>query len=192
MTGLLFLFVGFLLAEEVKSQEFGVVNDADGSNSTASGSQREYRIDTGDLISINVYDEEDLSLKEVRIGSNGKISFPLLGEISVRGLSARRLEEHLVKRLKDGYLKKPAVTVSILRYRMYFIKGEVKHPGGYSYVDGLTVHKAVALAGGFTLRADEDKLTLVREDDPDNSLDQIKLSTQVMPGDVITIGESFF
>ena len=65
-------------------------------------------------------------------------------------------------------------------------------PGGYTFVDGLTVAKAVALAGGYTVRASESRITLVRESDPDNPLDSVGVNSAIQPGDIITVGESFF
>lgn len=156
----------------------------------ASGSDG-YRVGSGDLLSIIVFGEEDMSLKEIRVGTNDMISFPLLGELSVKNLTAKQLEEDLTHRLKDGYLKKPRVTVSVLEYRLFYINGEVKKPGGYNFLDGLTIQKAVALAGGFTERASKDKISLERESESDKKLN-VGLNAAVNPGDVITVDESFF
>ncbi|MCK4865524.1 MAG: polysaccharide export protein [Gammaproteobacteria bacterium] len=158
--------------------------------SVAAEKQR-YRIGPGDLLSINVFGEDDLSLKEIRVGTNGTISFPLLGEVSVRNMSAQTLESNLIRMLKDGYLKKPVVTVSVIEYRLFYINGEVKKPGGYNFVDGLTIQKAVALAGGFTERASKDKITIERETEP-GKVKKAGLNNAVNPGDVITVDESFF
>ncbi|HEB73243.1 MAG TPA: polysaccharide export protein [Nitrospirae bacterium] len=159
--------------------------------STASGFTG-YRIGAGDLLSIKVFGEEDLNLENVRVGSNGTISFPLLGVVDVLGITSAGLEKRLTKMLLDGYMKKPKVTVSILEYRMFFVEGEVKEPGGYKYIDGLTVQKGIALAGGFTERAAKKKIKLIQEKNPDEPLYPVDLSTPVNPGDVISIGESFF
>ena len=59
-------------------------------------------------------------------------------------------------------------------------------------MDGLTVAKAVALAGGYTPRASEGSITLVREADPDNPIDSVGVNVAIRPGDIITVGESFF
>jgi len=152
----------------------------------------EYRIGAGDLLSIKVFGEEDLNLEKVRVGSNGSISFPLLGVVDVLGITSGELEKRLTKLLLDGYMKKPKVTVSILEYRMFFVEGEVKEPGGYKYIDGLTVQKGIALGGGFTERASKKKIKLIREKNPDDPLYSVDLSTPVNPGDVISVGESFF
>ena len=158
--------------------------------SVAAEKQR-YSLGPGDLLSINVFGEDDLSLKEIRVGTNGTISFPLLGEVSVRSMSVRELENALIRQLKDGYLKKPVVTVSVIEYRLFYINGEVKKPGGYNFVEGLTIQKAVALAGGFTERASKDKITIETETAP-GKIKKVGLNNVVNPGDVITIDESFF
>ena len=151
-----------------------------------------YRIDAGDRVSITVYQEPDLSVSGARVKANGTIAVPLLGDLRVAGLTSQELQDLVTARLLDGYLKKPNVTVTIDGYRLYYIKGEVARPGGYSFVDGLTVAKAVALAGGFTARASERSITLVREADPDNPMESVGTNTAIRPGDIITVGESFF
>jgi len=158
----------------------------------ASPGSTEYQINTGDSVSVTVYQEPDLSISGVKVGTDGTIAFPLLGDLPVAGLSSRQIQKLVIERLEDGYLKSPSVTVSIDRYRLYFIKGEVNSPGGYNFVDGLTVEKAVALAGGFSERASEQDITLIRETQPDQPLKSVSPTTAILPGDVITIGESFF
>ncbi|WP_126455613.1 polysaccharide biosynthesis/export family protein [Sulfuriflexus mobilis] len=155
-------------------------------------SKDSYRIGPGDMLSISVFGEEDMSLKEVRVGTNGTISFALLGELKVNALTVRELEADLIRRLKNGYLKKPVITVSVLEYRLFYVNGEVKNPGGYNFVDGLTVQRAVALAGGFTERASKSKINLERETAPGVVHQSVGLNEAVSPGDVITVGESFF
>ncbi|KAF0192107.1 MAG: polysaccharide export protein [Gammaproteobacteria bacterium] len=150
-----------------------------------------YRIGAGDLLSIVVFGEPDLSLDKVRVGTNGTVSFPLLGEISVSNLTPTELEASLDERLRDGYLNKPKITVSILEYRMFYVSGEVKKPGGYNYVEGLTVRKAVALAGGFTVRGSESKLKKIAEGEPGKEI-KVDMDSAVGPGDILTVGESFF
>jgi protein involved in polysaccharide export with SLBB domain len=151
-----------------------------------------YRVDTGDRVSITVYQEPDLSITGVRVKSDGTIAYPLLGDFRVAGLTSRELQNLVLEKLQDGFLKKPSITVSIDSYRLYYIKGEVSRPGGYTFVDGLTVAKAVALAGGFTVRASEGRITLVRESDPEKPLKSVEINTAIQPGDIVTVGESFF
>lgn len=87
-------------------------------------------------------------------------------------------------------MKDPQVSVSVIEYRQFYINGEVKSPGGYHYREGLTVQKAISLAGGFTPRAARNDITLIRENN--NHEKKAKLSDLVKPGDLITIDESFF
>ena len=156
------------------------------------GQPNDYRIDTGDRVSVSVYEEPDLSVTGVRVKADGTIAYPLLGDLKVAGLTSQGLHDLVKARLLDGYLKKPSITVSIDGYRLYYIKGEVNRPGGYSFVDGLTVAKAVALAGGYTVRASERSINLVRESNPDETLESVPPNTAIHPGDIITVGESFF
>ena len=151
-----------------------------------------YRVDTGDRVSIMVYQEPDLSINGVRVKADGTIAYPLLGDLHVAGLTSQGLQHLVIGKLQDGYLKKPSITVSIDSYRLYYIKGEVSRPGGYTFVDGLTVSKAVALAGGYTVRASESRISLVRESDPENPLESVGVNTAIQPGDIVTVGESFF
>lgn len=150
-----------------------------------------YRFSADDTISITVFGEPDLSLKKIRIATNGTVSVPLIGQVQVRGLTGAELEEKLTQLFADGYLKKPAITVSIVEYRQFYINGEVKKPGGYSFRDGLTVERAVALAGGFSERASKSKITIAHEKNTDKTT-RVKLTTPIQPGDVITVEESFF
>lgn len=152
----------------------------------------DYRVDTGDRVSVVVYQEPDLSVTGVRVKANGTISYPLVGDLHVSGLTSQQVHDLVKQRLLDGYLKNPNITVNIDSYRLYFIKGEVRRPGGYSFVDGLTVAKAVALAGGYTVRASQSSISLVRESNPDNPLESVGSNTPIHPGDIITVGESFF
>lgn len=152
----------------------------------------DYRVDTGDRVSVIVYQEPDLSVTGVRVKANGTISYPLLGNLRVSGLTSQQVHDLVKERLLDGYLRKPSITVSIDSYRLYFIKGEVNRPGGYTFVDGLTVAKAVALAGGYTVRASQNSISLVRESDPENPIDSVGPNTSLRPGDIVTVGESFF
>ena len=174
------------------TQDESRLGNADRASESRSTNSSDYRVDTGDRVSVIVYQEPDLSVTGVRVKANGTISYPLLGDLYVSGLTSQEVHNLVKARLLDGYLKKPHVTVSIDSYRLYFIKGEVKRPGGYTFVDGLTVAKAVALAGGYSERASQSKISLVRESDPENPIEPVGPNTSIGPGDIITVGESFF
>jgi len=152
----------------------------------------QYRLAAGDVIRITVFGEKELSLEEVRLTDAGTFSYPFVGEVRANGLTARELENLLVKNLKGDYLVDPRVTVSVLQYREFFISGEVVKPGGYPYQPGLTLRRAVALAGGLTERASENRITLIRDTDPSRTPVKATLDTELQPGDTITIDQGFF
>lgn len=150
-----------------------------------------YKLGADDVISVSVFDEPDLSLREARISSTGTIAMPLIGQISVKGLSIAQAEKLIYNAYLGDYLKNPDVTITIVEYRQFYVNGEVKKPGGYSYREGMTVQRAITLAGGFTERASRTKIKLIRESGTGAAMDAT-LSTAVQPGDVITVEESFF
>ncbi len=151
-----------------------------------------YKLGAGDLITIRVLGEDDLKREKVRLSDAGTISFPILGEIRVKGLTVGALEQTITKGLKPRYLLDPKVTVMLEEYRNFFVNGHVEKPGGYPFIPGLTVRKAISLAGGFKERAARDKLNVIRDDDPAQTLRRVDLSAPVYPGDILTVEESFF
>ncbi len=160
-------------------------------NSASADSKNGYTLSADDEISVTVFGEPDLSLVKTRIATNGTISVPLLGQVQIQGLTTAQTEEKIARLLADGYLIKPAVTVSITEYRQFYVNGEVKKPGGYNYREGLTVEIAITLAGGFSERASKNKITLAHEEDKGNAK-RVELATPIRPGDIITVEESFF
>lgn len=148
----------------------------------------DYVLGPGDLIRVTVFGHEDLS-GEFQVGSNGRVSLPLVGEFTASGLTLSRIEQDIVNRLDPDYLKNPRVAVEVLSYRPFYILGEVNQPGSYPYVNGMRVINAVALAGGFTYRAQEDDLWITRTD---GEREEAGPTTLVRPGDVIEVPERFF
>lgn len=151
-----------------------------------------YKLASGDVISINVFGETDLSFEELRLTDAGTFSYPFIGEVQGKGKTAAEIEQLLSEKLKGDYLVDPRVSVSVLKYREFFISGEVKTPGGYAFQPGLTLRRAVALAGGLTERASEQRITIIRDQDPKRKPEHATLDTQVLPGDTITIEQGFF
>ena len=151
-----------------------------------------YKLGSGDTISIRVLGEDDLKREKIRLSDAGTLSFPILGEIRVKGMTVGALEDHITRGLKGRYLLDPKVTVSIEEYRNFFVNGLVEKPGGYQYVPGITVRKAVSIAGGFKERAARDKINIIRDDDPTQTPKRVDLNSPVFPGDILTIEESFF
>lgn len=150
-----------------------------------------YVLGNGDEISILVFDESDLSM-DAAIGDSGEINYSYLGALTVSGKTPVQLEKEITTALQDGYLVNPSVNVTITQYRPFFINGEVRNPGSYSYQPGLTLDKAIALAGGLTDRASSRRMFVIRAKAADQDKKRIRLSSQVGPGDVIEINEGFF
>lgn len=151
-----------------------------------------YKLGAGDTITIMVLGEDELKREKVRLSDAGTVTFPILGEIKVRGMTVGGLRDHITSGLKGRYLLNPQVTVAIDEYRKFFVNGMVEKPGGYPYTPGLTVRKAVSIAGGFKERASRDKINIVREEDKSGTPKRVDLNTVVYPGDILTIEESFF
>ena len=150
----------------------------------------DYRLAAGDRVRVTVYGHDDLS-GEFEVDGAGQLSLPLIQDIVAVEKTLNQLELDIEAALKPDYLKDPRVSVEILNYRPFYIMGEVNDPGSYPYVSGMTVINAVALAGGFTYRAQKGKIKIVR-DSADKEEVVADTETLVYPGDVIEVGERFF
>lgn len=150
-----------------------------------------YRLGSGDRVRLIVYGEPNLS-GEFTLDGRGIFSMPLIGTLDANGLTASELEQRVARRLSPEYLKDPHVAVEIMTYRPFYIVGEVKNPGSYPYVNGMSVINAVALAGGFTYRARESAFNIDRTVDGQAKRFHGDQQTTVMPGDVITVRERYF
>ncbi|MFH1075482.1 MAG: SLBB domain-containing protein [Pseudomonadota bacterium] len=245
---------------------------------------QEYVIGEGDLLRITVYDNPDLAA-EARVSSEGKIMFPLIGEVGVTGLSSTEAGGKIALLLENGYIKKPQVAVFIVEYRskkvtvlgefikpglvelsgnsmlleviskaggltenagdtlyinrktakagaakkedatiavdlirllegkgananvsifdgdsiyvpkaeFVYVNGEVKTPGAYKITKGLTVLKAITIAGGFTPKASQSRVKIIRKaTDKDEVSIKANMDDLVMPDDIVTVPVSFF
>ncbi|MEA3381934.1 MAG: polysaccharide biosynthesis/export family protein [Pseudomonadota bacterium] len=151
----------------------------------------QYQLGSGDRINISVFGQDDLSV-EIRLPDVGTINYPFLGELKLVGMTAAEVESLIYEGLLGDYLVNPSVSVSIVEYRPFFIDGEVKRPGGYPYQPGLSVNKAAALAGGYTERANRDKITIVRESDGQQFEFSVSVTDMIQPGDIVTVNQRFF
>jgi protein involved in polysaccharide export with SLBB domain len=151
-----------------------------------------YKLAAGDVISIRVLGEDEFTREKIRLTDAGTISFPAIGEIKVLGRTVGDLEGIIVGGLKGRILVNPKVSVQIDEYRQFYVNGMVDRPGGYPFQPGLTVRKAVSLAGGFKERASPNKIFVIREDDPSQKAQKVDLNTFIGPGDILTVEESFF
>lgn len=157
--------------------------------------ESDYVLGPNDVIAISVYMEDDLSFEEIRIGDSGRINYPFLGEIQAAGNTVSGFEALIRQGLIDGeFLIDPAVTVRIVQYRPFYIDGEVESPGAYPFESGLTLRKAVSIAGGFTERASRRNIAILPEGASENEEPALtsNLDVSIRPGDIITVAERFF
>ena len=113
----------------------------------AASSVAPYRFAPGDRVTITVFGQTDLS-GDFLVDGDGHVSMPMVGSISIDGLTAQDTEREIAKRLSDGYLRQPSVSVRIGELRPIYVVGDVKLPGSYPYRYGASVLSAVAMAGG--------------------------------------------
>jgi protein involved in polysaccharide export with SLBB domain len=152
----------------------------------------EYRLGTGDVISIRVYGaDEEIRLERIRLDNTGMVALPF-GEFKARGSTSKELEGAITDNVRGRLLRNPRVWVSVDEYRPFFVDGQVTRPGAYPYQPGLTVRRAVTIAGGFRDRAAPDKILLIREQDSSSRPARVDLNAPIGPGDTLLIQESFF
>jgi len=181
--------VNNLLLTRILSIGIALFISLDISQSIAADSEQ-YLLGPGDTIEIQIFGQDDLSIKAI-LGDSGKINYPFLGELKITGLTVKQVESLIEKGLKAGYLKKPNIYAYISQYRPFYIHGEVNRAGGYPYQPGLTVNQAIALAGGLTERASTDKIYLIKEGNKQNR-QKVSISHRVNAGDTITIEQRYF
>lgn len=150
-----------------------------------------YRLDAGDKLRIVVYGQEGLT-NTYAVDAGGSITMPLIGAVRARGLTPAALAASVTSRLKQGYLREPYVAAEVETYRPFFILGEVAAPGQYPYVPHLTVESAVAIAGGFTPRAQRNAVKLTRTGEGGTAQANVPPATMMRPGDTIVVGERWF
>ena len=157
----------------------------------SASSAESYVLGPNDRIRLKVYGEPDIT-GEYEISNSGQVSIPLAGHIRAAGTTTRQLEKSIASALAKGIVRDPRVNVEIAQYRPYYILGEVKKSGEYPYRHGLTVLDAVASAGGFTYRANENKVFLRRAGAGAEETYPLDAPVPVYPGDNIRIPERYF
>ncbi|MDA9558069.1 polysaccharide export protein [Vibrio sp.] len=152
-----------------------------------------YKLGAGDTIQVSVYGEKELSISSLYIPTNGTFDYPYLGKMTAINKTSAQLQKEIEAGLTGAYLIEPQVRVNIVSFRNIYINGEVKKPGGYPYQPGLTVEKAIALAGGFTERAARKDIELSSGSETGEAgRSEVELSNEISAGDVIFVDDSFF
>lgn len=150
-----------------------------------------YILDTGDRLRIFVYGQPNLS-RLYTVDQVGNIAVPLIGSVQARGRTTVDLQRAIAARLGREFVKDPQVTVDVAQNRPFFILGEVRLPGQYAFVSGMTIEQAVAIGGGYTERASKRTYRITRKLGP--LVDQIEAPGDypLCPGDTVFVYERWF
>jgi polysaccharide export outer membrane protein len=150
-----------------------------------------YRLGSGDEIRVSVFGFDALN-GTYAVSDVGMVAIPLLGAVPVQGHSTDEVETILATILRSRDIApKASVSVQVQKYRPFYILGEVQKPGEFPYAPGMTILKAVSIAGGYTFRADTKQAIVTRsgahpERARANPMDAIR------PGDTILVPEAWF
>ncbi len=165
----------------------------------------DYVLSPADTLEMTIFREGDLTTRS-RIGSDGTVQLPLIGDVKVAGMTVRSARELIRKRYDADYLVDPQVYLNVVDYaqRGFTILGQVTKPGSYDFPGGksLSLLQAVGMAGGFTRTADRGKVVVKRSIEG-GAQETIRLNAKklagdgkdsftIVPGDVISVGESWF
>jgi polysaccharide export outer membrane protein len=153
--------------------------------------ERPYTLDAGDKLRVVVFGQDALS-NNYTVGADGAVTLPLIGAVPARGLTTTQLSGAIGGKLRQGYIREPSVAVEVESYRPFFVLGEVTYPGQYPYVPNMTVEAAIAVAGGFTPRADKDRVVVKRNAQGAAARYAMPLQSPVRPGDTVTVAERWF
>jgi polysaccharide export outer membrane protein len=166
------------------------------------GSPSEDRVGIDDVFEVRVYGEPDLS-GAYRVAVDGTVDYPLAGRLKVVGLRSGEIQELLVTKLKEGYLRTPQVTVTVKERNSQKITvfGQVSRPGQVAYYPNMTIVDAIANAGGFTGIAAKNSVNLRREVAGKIETHVFPVAdiaegrsqnVMVLPGDVLVVDERVF
>lgn len=144
----------------------------------------DYRLGPGDVLSINVLGFEELQVNDLVVRTDGKIAYPLVGEIQAGGLSPGQLTNIITAGISN-YTKDPKVTVNILKYHTtrIYVLGEVMKPGMYELEKQHFLLDAIGAAGGYTKDALKKKVYIIRKDNKNKPL-EVSLIKLLRQGDM--------
>lgn len=147
-----------------------------------------YHLGPGDRLGIKVLGADELA-GEYLVQDDGTIRMLIIGQVPAAGRTPDELERNIEAKLKAGrYITDPHANVAVLVYRPFYILGEVASPGGYPYASGMRVISAVAAARGYTYRANQDYVIIVRNGE-ENRADAL---SSIQPDDIIRVPERYF
>jgi polysaccharide export outer membrane protein len=147
----------------------------------------DYRLGADDILTINVYGEEDLNTgKEglrARVSASGYITYPFIGKMKVAGMTVAQLEDRIAELLSKGYIVDPKVTIFCEQNAKVYVFGQVASPGAYPLITDMTLLSGIALAGGFTKIAVQSKVKLIRTVNGERKMYEVRIN-DIMKGDL--------
>lgn len=183
--------IGFALLAACASP---ITNVTPGNTSSRAigGADAGYEIAAGDRLRIAVFGDETLS-GEYGVDERGMVTLPLAGPVVVEGKTPPGAADAIAATLRQaGLFREPRVTVEVTTLRPFYIFGEVTRAGEYPYRPGLSLFAAVAIAGGYTYRADTGTVFIRKATESAEREYDINADISIMPGDVIRIPERYF
>lgn len=183
--------VGEEPATEPQAEEYIQLSAAPAAVEAAPDGGQTYLLDAGDRVRVFVYGQPNLS-RTYPIDGAGFISMPLVGEVKARGLTTYDLGANITALLGTDYVRDPQVAVEVVNYRPVFVIGEVRNAGQFSFQPGMTVETAVAVAGGYGPRANQQSFVITRTIDGAPAEIDASPFERVRPGDTIRVTERFF
>jgi protein involved in polysaccharide export with SLBB domain len=186
------IILGMFLSLVLAACETMPVTTASAPPNLTAGGVPALQLGPGDRIQLVVYGVAELS-GEYTVGDTGTVSIPLAGQVEVVNQTTAQVEATLARRLSGrGLVQNPQVSVNVVRHRQVFVVGEVTRPGGFDYFSGMTVINAVALGGGYTVRAARSRVWVVRGGDASRAAVLVNDNTFLLPGDTIQVPERWF
>ena len=165
----------------------------------------DYHLANHDVVKISVFQEDELTTT-TRIGEDGLIHFPLIGDVEIAGKTVRQAAVLIETLLKKRFLVNPQVSISITEFvkKRFTVLGQVKNPGSYEVpaAENLDLIQAIGMAGGYTRSANQGKILIKRLVDGSERVYKVNgkelahgegaKGFRVVAGDTITVEESFF
>lgn len=150
-----------------------------------------YRLAGGDRLRVIVFGQDALS-NSYAVDGAGRIAMPLIGIIDARGRTTHDLARAIEGKLRQGFLREPKVSVEVEQYRPFFVLGEVNSSGQFPFVNQMTVQTAVAIAGGFSPRANRHYAEVTRVINGEIVTVAVPINTPMKPGDTVVIKERYW
>jgi len=155
------------------------------------GPEGPYILASGDRLRVIVFGQDNLA-NIYTVDGEGRIAVPLIGPVRVAGGTTEAAARAIEARLRNGLIREPKVTVEIEVNRPFFILGEVLNPGQFPYVNGMSVQTAVAIAGGFTPRANQTYAEITRPISEGLVTANVPITYPMKAGDTIVVKERWF